>query len=51
MVKKLTEEEEKFLEEAFERVFNYDPDDDEVDARYDDEFDDEVMKMLDEKFK
>ncbi len=51
MAKELTEEEEKFLAEAFKKTFNYDPDEDEVDARYDDDFDDEVMEMLDEKFK
>ena len=47
----LSEEEQKKLDAAYERVFNYDPDDEEVDARYDDDFDDEVMEMLDKKFK
>ncbi len=47
----LSEEEKKEMEKAFERVFNYDPDEEEVDARYDDDFDDEVMEMLDKKFK
>lgn len=51
MAKELSEEDEKFLAAAFKKTFDYDPDDDEVDARYDDDFDDEVMEMLDKKFK
>lgn len=47
----LSKEEQEELERAYERVFNYDPDEEEVDARYDDDFDDEVMEMLDKKFK
>lgn len=47
----LSKEELEELDRAYERVFNYDPDEKEVDARYDDDFDDEVMEMLDKKFK
>lgn len=36
----MTEEEKKELEQAFLKTFNYDPDDDEVDAKYDKEFND-----------
>lgn len=47
----LSKEELEEMDKAFERVFNYDPDDEEVDAKYDENFDDEVMEMLDQKFK
>ena len=43
----MNEKEMKFLEAAFLKTFNYDPDEDEVDARYDDEFNkwcDELVK-------
>ena len=34
----MTEDEKKFLEAAFLKTFNYDPDEEEVDAKYGDEF-------------
>ena len=36
--KKMTEDEKKFLEAAYKRCWEYDPDEEEVDAKYDDEF-------------
>jgi hypothetical protein len=35
---KFTDEERKLLDAAYERAYNYDPDDDEVDSKYDDDF-------------
>lgn len=34
----MTEDDRKFLEEAFIKTFDYEPDEDEVDKRYDDDF-------------
>lgn len=34
----MTDEDMKFLEAEFEKTFNYDPDDEEVDAKYSKEF-------------
>ena len=34
----MTDKEIKFLEAAFEKTFDYDPDDDEVDAKYSNNF-------------
>ncbi len=34
----MTDEERKFLEAAYKRCWDYEPDDDEVDAKYDEEF-------------
>lgn len=36
----MTDEERKFLEEAYLKCWGYDPDEDEVDAKYDKEFND-----------
>lgn len=38
MKKNLKENKKETLKEAYERVFNYDPTDEEVEAKYDDEF-------------
>ena len=34
----MTEDEKKFLEAEFLKTFNYDPDEEEVDAKYDEDF-------------
>lgn len=34
----MTEDDRKFLEERFLKTFDYDPDDEEVDAKYSEEF-------------
>ena len=38
MKKNSKENKKETLKEAYERVFNYDPTDEEVEAKYDDEF-------------
>ena len=47
----LTKKEEEELKAAEKRCWDYDPDEEEVDAKYDDDFDDEIMAMIDEKLK
>ena len=47
----MTDEEMKSLEDAFEKCWDYDPSEEEVDAKYDDDFDAEIEAMIDEILK
>ena len=44
-------EESKELKAAYKRCWNYDPSEEEVDAKYDDDFDKELDEMIAEKLK
>ena len=37
---------DKELKEAYEKTFNYDPTDEEVDAKYDEDFEDELIEEI-----
>ena len=45
----MTEDEKKFLEAEFMKTFNYDPDEEEVDAKYDDEYNEWEKEFINKK--
>lgn len=47
----MTDEERKMLLAAYKKTWDYDPDDEEVDAKYDKEFNDWCDNFLNEKVK
>ena len=45
----MTDKDLKFLEAEFEKTFNYDPDEEEVDAKYDDEYNEWEKEFINKK--